>query len=412
MTHRHISTAERRARLGSRHLLAPGTATVDARTVVDALGGALHATDPATPQIGVFLRLRDPDRSALDQSLHEERSIVRHHAMRRTLWLLDGDLVGAAHEACTRAIARREWTQFATLLRTNGVDDAETWITNARGRAIGIIGELGRCTARELGVAAPELAIPLVVPAGSGSTVTLGAHTRLVQNLGFDGEIVRTEQVGTWVGGEFRWVVSDIWIPGGFVRPEVLSIAPARAALATAYLRSFGPATTTDLQWWAGWSLTATRQTLIDVEAVTVSIDGEIGRDGRAETVAWVLPDDLDPIDAPDTWATLLPSLDASVMGWKQRQWYAGEHARFGHTVFDRNGNAGNTIVADGLIVGTWAHRLDGSVALRYLEPVTRTQRALVDDSVDRYLAGVGDTVVRPRYPAPLQRELMEATPG
>jgi hypothetical protein len=37
----------------------------------------------------------------------EERSVVRHHAMRRTLWIMDTGLAGAAHEACTRAIAHR-----------------------------------------------------------------------------------------------------------------------------------------------------------------------------------------------------------------------------------------------------------------------------------------------------------------
>jgi hypothetical protein len=142
---------------------------------------------------------------------------------------------------------------------------------------------------------------------------------------------------------------------------------------------------------------------------VPVTVDGDAGV--RPET-AWLLPDDLDPVDEPDTWATLLPSLDPTVMGWKQRHWYAGEHGRFGHTVFDRNGNAGNSILADGVVVGTWAHRLDGSVAVRYLEPVTTAHRTLVDESIDRYLVGVADTVVRPRYPAPLQGELMATADG
>lgn len=408
MTHRHVDVQERRARLGTRHLLAPGTTAPDASAVVGALGGALHATDPTTPHIAVLMRLTQPARAALDRIVLDERSVVRHHAMRRTLWIMDVGLAGAAHEACTRAIAVREWTQFAALLRTNGVD-AEPWLTDARQRALEVIGDIGRCTARELGLAAPELAIPLAVAPGKPYAATQGAHTRLVQNLGFDGAIVRTEAVGSWVGGEFRWVLSDGWISGGFVRSETDTVGAAGAELAAAYLRSFGPATTTDLRWWAGWTATATRRALDAVGAVPVSVDGE---DDEPPTPAWLLPDDLDPVTTPDTWATLLPSLDPTVMGWKQRHWYAGEHGRFGHTVFDRNGNAGNSIVADGAVVGTWAHRLDGSVAVRYLEGVTKRHRTLVDDSIDRYLVGVGGTVVRPRYPAPLQRELMEPVAG
>jgi hypothetical protein len=285
------------------------------------------------------------------------------------------------------------------------VDDAETWIADGRQRALEVIGGLDRCTARELGRTAPELALPLVIAGGTSSATALGAHTRLVQNLGFDGAIVRTEPVGTWVGGEFRWVLSDYWIPGGFVHPEADRLAAVE--LAAAYLRAFGPATATDLQWWAGWSAATTRRASDGVGAVSVSIDGE--GDG-VRTDAWLLPDDLDAVATPDTWAALLPSLHPTVMGWKERHWYAGEHGRFGHTVFDRNGNAGNSIVADGAIVGTWAHRPDGRVAVRYLEPVSRAHRQLVDESVDRYLAGVGDTVVRPRYPAPLQRELIDSS--
>jgi hypothetical protein len=407
-THRHVDVAERRARLAIRHLLAPGTAATDAATVVSALGGALHATDPATPHVGVFLRLQQPGREALDRALLEERSVVRHHAMRRTLWILDVGLARIAHQACTRAIAVREWARFAAMLRDNGVDDPESWLAEARQQALTVVGELGRCTARELGLAAPELAIPLNLAAGKSYATTQGAHTRLVQNLGFDGAIVRTEPVGSWVGGEYRWALSADWIPGGFVGRESMPDEAASGALATAYLRSFGPATAADLQWWAGWNATTTRRALGTIGAVPVSVDGERG-DGPV--TAWLLPDDLDPVDRPATWATLLPSLDPTMMGWKDRDWYTGDHGRFGHTVFDRNGNAGNTIVADGAIIGTWAHRLDGSVAVRYLEPATMAHRRLVDESIDRYLAGAGDTVVRPRFAAPLQRELMQEPP-
>jgi hypothetical protein len=126
VTHRHVDLGERRARLAIRHLLAPTTAVADASAVVAALGGALHATDPATPHLSVLMRRRDPRLDTLDRAISDDRSVVRHHAMRRTLWILEVDLAGAAHEACTRALAAREWTQFATLLRVNGVDDAET----------------------------------------------------------------------------------------------------------------------------------------------------------------------------------------------------------------------------------------------------------------------------------------------
>ena len=56
---RHISADERRARLGVRHLLAPGTAAGDVPAVADALV-ALRSTGPATVYLSVAARLAEP----------------------------------------------------------------------------------------------------------------------------------------------------------------------------------------------------------------------------------------------------------------------------------------------------------------------------------------------------------------
>ena len=101
----------------------------------------------------------------------------------------------------------------------------------------------------------------------------------------------------------------------------------------------------TDLKWWTGWTLTQTRAALGAIEAVEVDLDGMPG---------FVLPGDLEPEPEPEPWAAFLPSLDPTVMGWKERDWYLGEHAA---TLFDRNGNAGPTVWWNGRVVGGWAGR-------------------------------------------------------
>jgi hypothetical protein len=78
-----------------------------------------------------------------------------------------------------------------------------------------------------------------------------------------------------------------------------------------------------------------------------------------------VLADDLATSPTPEPWVALLPSLDPTTMGWQQRTWYLGDHAP---AVFDRNGNAGPTVWADGRIVGGWAQRRSGEVVFRLLE--------------------------------------------
>ena len=60
-----------------------------------------------------------------------------------------------------------------------------------------------------------------------------------------------------------------------------------------------------------------------------------------------------------EPWAALLPVLDPTVMGWKERDFYLGPH---GPLLFDTNGNAGTTAWWDGRIVGCWAQDPDGVV--------------------------------------------------
>jgi hypothetical protein len=74
------------------------------------------------------------------------------------------------------------------------------------------------------------------------------------------------------------------------------------------YLRAFGPAMTVDLQWWTGWTMSATRTAVHALHAVEVSLD-----DGGT---GWVMPDDVAPADHAGPSVALLPSLDPSPMGW------------------------------------------------------------------------------------------------
>lgn len=64
-------------------------------------------------------------------------------------------------------------------------------------------------------------------------------------------------------------------------------------------------------------SVTQIRRALTSIEAVQVELDHATG---------WVLPDDIDPVEAPATWIALLPALDPTPMEWIDRNWYLGEH--------------------------------------------------------------------------------------
>ena len=160
------------------------------------------------------------------------------------------------------------------------------------------------------------------------------------------------------------------------------------------YLASFGPATTADVKWWTGWTVAHTQAALRAVGAVTVTLaDGD----------GWVLPDDDTRVRAPRPWVAFLPGLDPTTMGWQQRGWYLGELAP---RLFDRTGNAGPSVWADGRIVGGWAQRRDGEVVHELLVDVGRDQRDAIAAAAAGLQERLGDVRVTPRFPTPLQREL------
>src|SRR5439155_24992841 len=141
----------------------------------------------------------------------------------------------------------------------------------------------------------------------------------------------------------------------------------ACADLLGRWLRAFGPATATDIRWWTGWTARLATKTLEALGAVEVELDEGIG---------YVLPDDVNPVRKSEPWVALLPGLDPTVMGWKERAWYLGDHAS---ELFDRNGNAGPTVWANGRVVGGWMQVEDGDVIVELLEKVDARTRKLID---------------------------------
>ena len=72
----------------------------------------------------------------------------------------------------------------------------------------------------------------------------------------------------------------------------------------------------------------------------------------------------------------VLPGLDPTTMGWKQRAWYLPAAAA---DSFDTAGNGGPTIWVDGRIVGAWAQTRAGEIQSHYFERVAAGRRDQVE---------------------------------
>ncbi|MGZ8742477.1 MAG: winged helix DNA-binding domain-containing protein [Nocardioides sp.] len=378
-------------RLARLHRLHPATRCDDVAVIANDLV-ALHSTDPVTVYLSAAVRMQAPSLVAVEKALYDDRSVVRHHGMRRTLWVATPDVVRLVHAAATRKLVGPEHRRTARLLAESGVADPDAWLADARAQVLAALHEHGPMTARQLGARVPALRLPLVMGAGSRNQVTASAHTRVLLQLGFEGDIVRTRQTGTWVNGAYTYAAMDSWLPGGLGDQAEREAA---RGLADRWLRRFGPATAADLQWWTGWTATLTRRALADCEAVPVDLEGQPG---------WLAAGDEGPVEDPGEWAALLPGLDPTTMGWKQREWYLPEAAA---DLFDRNGNAGPAIWADGRVVGAWAQAPDGEIRTRWFVDVPARTRRAVADEADRLTSLVGDTRFSVRFPGIAHKALL-----
>lgn len=386
-----IGTEERRARLAWRHHLARRVSSVDevARAVV-----GLHSSDPTSVYLSAWARTEGLAVADVEDVLYERRSLVRMLGMRRTIFVVPRDTAAAMDEACAKDLAPPERRRLAGMLEGQGVappGGGARWVSRVQRATLEALDRRGQATARELTGDVPDLGAKLRFGEGKAWEGMMGVSTRVLFLLATEGRVVRARPLGTWISGQYRWARTETWL-GAPLPP--LERAEACAELLRRYLAAFGPATMTDVRWWTGWTAKRSAATLEALGAVEVALEGGVG---------FAVPEDLDPVEPPEPWIALLPSLDPTIMGWKERAWYLGDHAPL---LFDRAGNAGPTVWVNGRAVGAWAHADDGEVRVVLLERVDARARRAIDLEREHLRTWLGDVRLKPRFRTPLDREL------
>jgi hypothetical protein len=396
---RPVSVAERRARLAVRHHLGAPAATV-ADAAADLIG--LHGTDPASVYLAAWARTRSADQAAIEHALYTERALVRMLGMRRTVFVVPAGLAPVIQAACTDQIAERMRRDLARRVQDSGIAaDGGSWLKEAGEATVRALEARGTATGAELAQDEPRLRAQIVYAADKSYGGPVNVTSRLLTLLSAEGLIVRGRPRGGWTSSQFTWFAA-----GDQPRPPA---AAARAELARRWLLGFGPARLADLQWWTGWTGGQVRQALDQLEIIEVDLGGTGGVMLAADEPT------LDEPVAAEPWPALLPALDPTAMGWRDRTWYVGEHAP---VLFDRSGNIGPTAWWDGRIVGGWAQRQDGEIAVRLLEDIGAEASAALDAEAQRLREWIGadpktpktpKVRVTPRFRTPLERELASA---
>jgi len=392
-----IGVEERRARLGRRHRLGPGCQAADPVEAAAALV-ALHATDPATVHLSVAARVPGSDVAGTERALYDDRALIRMLGMRRTVFVVPTSFAPVVQAACTDDIAVKQRKLLVKHLAEAGVaadpEAAGKWLRAVEESTATALALRGSATAQELSADEPRLRTRLSMAEGKAYAAQPYVTSRVLFQLAADGRIVRGRPLGTWLSGQHQWSPAENWLPGGLtVRPAA---DEARELLARAWLSSFGPGTAADLQWWAGWTAGQTKKALAAVEAVQVELDGQIG---------YVLPGDEEPVGQVEPWVAFLPALDPTPMGWKDREWYLGEHKA---KLFDSTGNIGPSIWSNGRIVGGWGQPESGEVRYQLLEDVGQETEQQIEAEAARWTTWLTGVRVTPRFRSPLEKQLSQ----
>jgi hypothetical protein len=387
----HIGDAERRARIARRHAIAPELRAPDPLAATRAMT-ALHATEPATVYLSLAARVDELKVGDVDRVLYDERSVVKQLAMRRTLFGFPRELLPAAWGSASQRVAAQLRARLVKELEAAGVaDDGAVWLDTACAAVVARLADGSEATAQVLREELPELSGRLDLAVGKAYAANVPIAPRVLTQLAVEARLVRGRNAGHWRTSRPQWTSMSAWLGE---EPAPLDARTGYAELVRSWLRTFGPGTTADLRWWLGATAGAVTHALADVEAVEVSLDG--GGTG------WVLPDDLDGTEPVAPWAALLPVLDPTVMGWKERDFFLGPHAP---ALFDRNGNAGTTAWWDGRVVGCWVQDADGVVSVHVLEDVPAAGREALDVEAERLTAWLEGVKVGTVYPSPAMKE-------
>lgn len=389
----HIADSDRRRRLAVRHGLAAGLPSVEAAT--DAMT-VLHATEAATVHLALWARVDDVTVADVDAALYDDRRLVKQLAMRRTLFVFPRDLLPATWGSASARVAGQQRAQLAKNVAAAGLaegpDRVAGWIDDAAAAVLAVLADGRPRTTREVRDLVPVLDGRIKIGRSDkkwGGDFPVGAWVMTM--LGAEGRVVRATNAGHWRLNKPTWTTTRAWLG---TDAEALPDREGYAVLVRRWLATFGPGTETDVVWWLGATKTIVRRALADVGAVEVGLDG--GATG------WVLPDDITPVEAVEPWAALLPTLDPTVMGWKERAFYLDPADT--PYLFDSNGNAGNTAWWDGRIVGCWVQDDDARVHLVLRDDVGAKARTALELEAERLTSWLDGVRITNVYASPQMR--------
>ena len=371
---RSIDVAERRARLARRHRLAAGQRASDVEEAAESMV-CLHATDPSTVYLSAWARVDGMTVPDLERALYVDRSLVKHLAMRRTLFVFPRATLSVAQAGASNRVADTERRRLIRDVEKAGLQRERRALARRRraSRCWRPCPTGGRPRRRSCATRSPRSRARSRTAKGSRGAGKLPVGPRVLTTLSAAGRIVRASNDGGWTTSRPRWTSTASWL-GEEIEP--LTEAEGVAGLVERWLRAFGPGTR------RGHQVVARLDRHGGQEGAGRPRRGR-GRPGRPDRIRAARRPGADPTGRAVGGAPAAARPDHDGLVRARLVPRPATRAQ----LFDTNGNAGPTAWWDGRIVGGWRQTEAGEVELQLLEDVGKAGRRALDargDAPDR----------------------------
>jgi hypothetical protein len=304
--------------------------------------GGLQAQWPPSPYIGLWTRLADFKREALERAVRRG-DVVKPTVMRGTLHL----------------VTARDYPMFWWALR-----DMPTWYDETH---------LAHALRAVAGARALAASAPLTHKEGLAYLEREHGHAddlerrRIFHALRRRAHLLHAPESALWRGrpsGVFQL----------YPEPELMDVRAARTELVRRYLAAFGPSSRADIADWSGLRVADFAAALDALEPL---------RRFRDENGRELLDLPRAPIPLADTPAPVrfLPKWDNALLAHADRTRVLPEDLR--KAVIAKNGDVTQTFLVDGMVAGSWSEK-KGKVAVAPFAPLPRAARRAVEDEAAR----------------------------
>jgi len=341
--------------LKKQHLTCDSKAENVLQVVNDIVG--LHATDPLSPYLSLYVRMGRFRREELDECREEKKCLGKVRFVRKTVYILPKENLPSAFSA----------------IRSLLIPRAEVYLEH-----LGLTQQEYRRLCQRI----------LLLFKGRGlTTKDVKAELDAVKNISpllnlmcDQGLLIRGLQRSGWLSNLHTYYAMTDYFPD--LDLKSVSEEKARRFIVRRYLEAFGPVTLNDIAWWTSFRKGEIKKFLQmwGNELCQVGISGLEGE-------YWMFHAERTRMDSERKGLTeevsLLPLLDPYLMGYKVRTRFLGpEYFSF---VYDRTGNATSTILVNGEVKGIWDYKAGKgtSLPIYWLEEPDKKIRDIVQEKAE-----------------------------